>query len=145
MEEGWVVFWDWANEAAALRDHFVFVLPATTSVEEVMRFVEAIAAIHSYTADEILTMASSDWNPYRAELSANDRITCGHNPWLEAKRVRNIRVETDEKTRLETILWIEKRADGKEYDNGIRRTKQGTLSFEGTWDRANNKPKTFND
>lgn len=96
MEEAWLITWDWQMEAAAVRDRFVNVLPINTSVEDVKRFVETVYSMRFYNADELLAMASSDWNPYKAELSTNGRIMCGRHPWLEARRVWNVRVEKDE-------------------------------------------------
>lgn len=103
----WLVTWAWVNNASAVADKVVVVLNPRWSVERVSSMVEAIYSMCSYTIEEMVTFTlRPELNPYKSE-NEKDIITCGHNPWLEARKVSDLIVEVDEKTGLETITWNE--------------------------------------
>lgn len=59
--------------------------------------------------------------PYKAELQQGEIIICGHNPWLEARLVKNVQINSD-KDGNEKLMWQE--IDRSEIWEKIRMTKQ---------------------
>ena len=98
--KGWVIRWTWIGDYAAVETPDVMVLSARKSAEEVMRLVEFLYAVQSYSLAEQLDMARYNKptpNPYPAEFVGRwqGAISCGHNPSLEAFVAENIRLEVD--------------------------------------------------
>lgn len=105
--KAWLVTWEWINDVNAVADKVVAILNPRWPMSRVASIVEIIYAMCSYTIEEMITITRhTDSNPYK---STNERgiINCGHNPWLEARKVGNLLVEIDEKTGLEIIKWNE--------------------------------------
>ena len=84
--------------------------------------------------------------PYRAERHQSSQIECGHNPWLHAEKVSELKVVKDPVTGIETITWLSqplfKRVDGvtRMVRGGIYREFTrfitGPPSHELRWDRT---------
>lgn len=89
------------------RDRVLDFLDPNENVEFVRRFVEHKYAELSYTLNERL-----DWtrnpsgNPYSATV-VNGEVHCGHNPWLRARIVDDLQLNTV----LEEVLgtWKERK------------------------------------
>jgi hypothetical protein len=142
--KAWLVTWEWANDAAAVADRVICVLPPQWSDERVSNTVEILYASLTATVSELAHYAKRPSNnPYRAERSGS-RIICGHNPYLEARYVSDLKVETDPKTYIETIFWREPNL--YRFENGKRvlvaegnqekftRKVSGSPIHEGIWD-----------
>jgi hypothetical protein len=103
----WLVTWEWAGDVTAVADKVVAVLNPRWPVERVSSTVEAIYSICSCTIEEMVTFTRRpELKAYKGE---NDKgiVTCGNNPWLEARKVSDLIVEVDEQTGLETVKWNE--------------------------------------
>lgn len=112
-KSAWLVTWDWAGDHARVEDEVVAVLNYREAPEKVRRFVEQLYASLTYSAREKLLVAKTrKSNPYPAMfgsiggISWQGQITCGHNPWLFARMVRNLRVEIDDNGD-EKLIWDE--------------------------------------
>ena len=91
----WLIKWCWAGDYAAVDHPIVTVLSARTSAREVRRYVEQRYIEKTASLDEMLSYARYNCPqepPYPAELEQG-RIHCGHNPWIEASLVDDLRVE----------------------------------------------------
>jgi hypothetical protein len=104
---GWLVRWEWAGDHARVKHPIIAVLSLQTGSREVAKFVERYYAAKRYRPDEQLEfMRRPSANPYRAELGTttvtlrsgvetqvpfSDLIVCGHNPYIVASQVDNLR------------------------------------------------------
>lgn len=108
----WLVTWDWAGDHARPDGNQVLaVLSPRLGERRVKELVEALCATHEY--DSVDMFAALDENPYPARYDSIDtsfgrteyreRITCGHNPWLLARKVVNLRLGDAP----DTLAWDE--------------------------------------
>lgn len=105
----WVVFW---NGPDLRRDanSVVAILDPRKAQEKVFEFVEQTYASTTYSLTEKIRFSTMRKdNPYQARTNY-DRdhrlisITCGHNPWLEARAVRNLRIQ-HERDGTDVLAW----------------------------------------
>ena len=93
----WLIKWRWEGAHAAVDDPVVTVLSARIGEKKIRRYVER-RYIEKYASfEEKLSYAHytrPQEPPYPAILERG-RIHCGHNPWLEASKVDDLRVEAD--------------------------------------------------
>jgi hypothetical protein len=105
----WIVQWqDAAGEKASEKNNGVaFFLPAYMSENDVRSAVEGAFLLHAVVPADSLKYATGGPNPYPARIhavqSGGFRIECGYHPWLEAKKVRNVRHVLDRKFVWDTI------------------------------------------
>lgn len=124
--KAWLITWDWAGEHAAVpeREVVVAILRPQTSPDTVKRIVELLYASHEYEpADKLAALTH---NPYPAEFSTvsveqktsggevirqtvpyTGQIHCGHNPFLYARLVDNLR-PTDPADSGVGLAWKER-------------------------------------
>jgi hypothetical protein len=123
----WLITWEWCGEHAKRDDKVAAVLNSRLSPEQVCRFVEFIYTSAYNSLSERLSYATRRaQNPYPALFGALGRvpwegqITCGHNPWLFARRVDNFSVrqngEREEQAEWEerprpNIVWMDSNND----------------------------------
>jgi hypothetical protein len=119
--------------SASVIDRIAAVVSARKSSDTVAAFVEWYYALTSSTLAELVSYARNrEHNPYPASTrrsSTNvphgDRITCGHHPWLYARKVKNLVVEAHSDSGLEIVEWTEPpifrwRPDGSFIEEAIR-------------------------
>ena len=117
--KAWVVRWEWASEHAAVEKPLIAVLPPRTPHHQVAKFIEWVYAGASYEPSELIEWtAHPEKNPYRAQyprtLPPPDgyggrpiwpiEVVCGHNPYISARYVQNLRVTTDAEGN-ESLEW----------------------------------------
>lgn len=115
-KSAWLVMWDgtsvdkWAQEK-----RIVAVFDARTSPEKIRSFMEEYYKTDKYSLEEKVRFSSNPkkkQNPYPAEFQrVGDgnflkSITCGHNPFLNARIVEQLIVSHGTDTR--TLHWIER-------------------------------------
>jgi hypothetical protein len=145
----WLVTWDWAGDAAAVADIIAALFPPQWSENRVSLHVEMLYALVNYNTRELAEYAKHpSRNPYKA-LAERGIISCGHNPWLTARQVRDFQVETTDNG-LETITWTEPDTYGVGPDGHLERVTaksrqavtrrlRGPLSSKLIWDRVNDR------
>ncbi len=99
----WLITWCWIGDHAAVDDPVVAFLSARTAPEGVRRYVERRYIDEKASLREKLSYAR--WNrqkpAYPAEFYRLEGVTymgqirCGHNPWLYARLVDDLRAEMD--------------------------------------------------
>lgn len=99
LGSAWLITWEGTNPPKAQRKRIVSVLSGRTSSERVREYVEQLHIDLLYSLHEKFTYARNrKANPYPAEFVRIDgvqwggRITCGHNPHLVARKVKNLRI-----------------------------------------------------
>jgi len=144
--KAWLVTWDWSGDAAAVADEVLAILNPRWSVQRVSQCVELLYAVNTSCLGELATYARwRERNPYKAEEFEGEKIACGHHPYLYARKVSDLIVETDPLTDLEIISWVEpdiyKLTDsgfelvGSGRRNSFSRRIDGPPSSELIWDR----------
>ena len=97
--KAWLLGIKWCSTGhhAAVDLPVVTILSARIGAKEVRRYVERRYIEETASLDEKLLYAKykrPQKPPYRALLEQGT-IHCGHNPWLEARLVDDLRVEED--------------------------------------------------
>ena len=90
----WLIKWCWQGDYAAVEDPIVAVLSARRSPEQVRKLVEQQYIEKTASLAEKLAYArynQPQCPPYPAQVE-DGRIHCGHNPWMEAALVDDLKV-----------------------------------------------------
>ncbi len=114
MNGVWVVTWEGPGKHAEASERFVAVLGCRLGGERVREYVELLYASLLYKPSEMIAFAGNKKkNPYPATFGVNNgvpwagQIICGHNPYLFARKVDNLRIETDD-SGFEQPVWDER-------------------------------------
>ena len=107
--KGWLVTWEWTGSRPSNEEPIAAVLPPNMTAARVAQFVERLYALHTSTVRELAGYAKQPQsNPYKGDVSdGSSRVTCGHNPYLFARKVRDLTVSQDTKSLTETVSWID--------------------------------------
>jgi len=110
----WLVTWEWVGDHARMENKIAAILNYRLSPERAGEIVELIYVNEQFTLSERIAYAKSKGNnPYPAQFDSihgvpwTARIICGHNPFLYARLVDDLRVEID-KSGKETLNWKER-------------------------------------
>ena len=120
----WLITWCWIGDHAAVDDPVVAILNARTGAEEVRRYVERRYIEETASLREKLSYARYKKPAYPAEfermkgVSYTGQIHCGHNPWLYARLVDDLRAEIDANGN-DVPKWTE--TEGERLDEVKRR------------------------
>ena len=117
-----LVTWEWLGDHAAVEESIVSILNPRLSDKTVRKHVEQLYADLSYSFSERLCLVRKrGGNRYPAERIMKPitvdksgrkgpmftgRISCGHNPFLLARKVADIKVQLDEAGN-ERLCWTE--------------------------------------
>ena len=109
----WLVTWESAGSHAHRDDRIVTILSGRFSGERIRELVELLYVNAAFDLHGRLAYAKRSSNtPYPARfvtaegIQQVDRVHCGHNPYLYARKVRNLRVELNGAGE-EQLVWDE--------------------------------------
>lgn len=160
--KAWLVTWDWCGRDAAVADRVAAVLPFQYSDRRVGEIVQLLYLLATSDLSELADYARRPSQiPYKPRVGQminsvphGDRVICGHNPWLYARRVTDLRVwrepETDreviEWTEPQTFRWMDEHQVGFEVAaeglrEQVRRSMQGPLRSDFVWDPLLDAPR----
>lgn len=107
--KAWLITWEGAGKRAEPLDRVAGILNPLWRAQRVADIVEFLYARACYDLDEMAHRYAKVRcsNPYPAKIRRWDVIECGHNPHLQARKVKDLDVEFDPETELETITWTE--------------------------------------
>ena len=89
----WLILWDSPNKAEIPENYIAAILNPRLNWKKVAKITELLYANMWYTPSERIRVATKRWNPYKAQYWNRGIITCGHNPYLEAFIVDDLRTE----------------------------------------------------
>ena len=97
--KAWLVTWEWMSDHAERDDKIAAVLNSRLSTPRVKELVEFLYLTECYPVSEQMAFAQRRRdNPYPAryeETKSGSLISCGHNPYLRARLVDDLTVESD--------------------------------------------------
>ena len=106
LKTAWLVTWECLPDRTFPECHTenrnVAILNHRFSGEKVRWFVEQLYVARQFLSERLAIAKKASNNPERASfeyfegIPSRDEIRCGTHPWLYARRVDNIYVETDE-------------------------------------------------
>lgn len=112
--KAWLITWEWASKSAAKKDKVVAILNPNIGHKRIKEIVEILYAAFSGDLIDMARYAKRpSKNPYSAKyfnprgVDYIDWITCGHHPYLEARKVDNLTVTFDRNRGMEIITWDE--------------------------------------
>lgn len=113
LSSAWLVTWEGTSPPKRQSERIVSILNYRASCDRVLNQVEQLYVDHVYSLHEKMAYArrKSD-NPYPAEYGRvkgvqwGGRITCGHNPFLLARPVKNLALQTGVNGK-EILTWQE--------------------------------------
>jgi len=114
----WLLTWGCGpGRQRPARERIAAILNPRWSSDRIQRIVEVLHNTKNYTLSEQAGCANNyAFNPYPAEFVRNDGvrqlgyITCGHNPWLLARLVTDLRIVGS--PRGEAVTWTERKPQG---------------------------------
>lgn len=160
--KAWIVTWEWCGRTAAVADKIAAVLPPQYSDRRVADIVQLLYNLATSELSELAAYAKRPGQiPYKPRVGQvinsvphSDRVTCGHNPWLYARRVTGVRVWQEPEIDIEVIEWTEPQTfrwkDERQMSievasqgmrEQVRRSMQGPLRNDLAWDRLLNTQK----
>jgi hypothetical protein len=107
VKQAWLITWEWAGDHTKVENKVVAILDYRYSGRTILKFVEWIYLSNQFAFHEQIAYAKDrNNNPYPAKFGTIDvkeigqalsesEITCGHNPWLLARRVYNLQAYID--------------------------------------------------
>ena len=113
---GWIVTWEGTgnHEITKGEGRIAAIVNYRRSSEYVRDLVEFLYVNSLHFQDRFAYAKNKKSNPYPADYvrladgaKYLDEITCGHNPYLRARRVDNIQVTTDENGKA-AVTWQER-------------------------------------
>jgi hypothetical protein len=108
--KAWLVTWEWSGDHAKPKDKIVEILDPRIPPERVRQIVELLYHREASLREKVAWRLRKRRQPYAAEFTVLEgvqwtgEITCGHNPWLRARLVDNLIIETAEGGK-ETASW----------------------------------------
>lgn len=109
----WLVTWEWSGNHARPDHKVVEILDPRLPPERVRQIVELLYHQNALLREKVAWRLLRRKQPYAAEFQILEGtqwrydITCGHNPWLHARLVDNLRIETDAEDN-ETAVWTDR-------------------------------------
>ena len=154
IKTGWLITWEWGNDAKAVVDKVITIINHRRGGDSISNLIEIIYDINTSNIAELGSYAKDKaYRPYKSKSHFNGTITCGSNPFIMARKVKNIEISVNNDQK-EVIKWVqpatyrfEEAHDkfveitgviSKEYT----RIRSGLLCFECLWDRNKNRLKT---
>jgi hypothetical protein len=93
----WLILWDSSDKTKVPKDEVAAILNPRLREKYIAKIMELLYANAFYNYDERIGFATRKWNSCPAQFNGwKGEITCGHNPYLEAFIVDDLRTITDE-------------------------------------------------
>ncbi len=147
MMKAWIITWEWDGEHAAVADKVIGFLNPRWSANKILPIIEFIYNQSTSTISEMANYAKKPSNnTYKPIIDFNTRIRCGSNPYIFARKVEELKISIDKKTKFENISWVELPIYEPDYDKGFKlvrgkltqeykRKLTGPVSNEMIWDK----------
>lgn len=107
--KAWLITWEHIGDHVKPSKRIVALLSPRWSPVRVRDHVHVLYSMEGYSpAEKLGLLKRRSQIPYPADFQETQgRITCGHNPWLYARLVDDLRVST-EATAIDGLTWTER-------------------------------------
>ena len=111
--KAWLVTWEWIGEHAKREDKVAEILDPRISADRVREIVELLYHRRALVSEKVAWRLRKAKQQYPAEFMILEgakwrgEIRCGHNPWLLARLVDDLIIETD-RSGKETATWSDR-------------------------------------
>lgn len=134
----WLITWKWHGEHAKKKKPLIGILSSRRGEKFIADFVEQVYLMETSTIEEIVRWVNRKKDcPYKAkkveiinDIPHGDRITCGHNPHIYARKVTDLKVVSDLDNKIEKLSWKEppkfRWKNGKKFEE-IEVAEEGML------------------
>jgi len=96
--KAWIIRWEWMGEHASHEHPLIAVLSARCGIEDIRKFIERHYLVVTATIGEQIEYARYR-NPrepaYPVEVSVGGVIHCGYNPFIVARRGKDVHLNED--------------------------------------------------
>src|SRR6266568_5475939 len=99
----WLVTW----QGPKMVEPLAAILHYRTKERCIPAMIELLYALRGYVDDLVSYARKPASNPYPATRGGNG-FTCCHNPYLYARLVDQLKVDTNAQTGVQTITWMER-------------------------------------
>lgn len=114
----WLIEWQWDGAHARRLGSRFLVLSPRLGTKTVAGIVGALYSQEWYTADEQASFAlQPEQMPYKVSELDPGRLTCGHNPYLFARKVDGLQVATDDRG-IEYVSYNERKVPRLRFEVG---------------------------
>lgn len=111
----WLITWEGTSEKLNDENRLFAIIGARRSIEFIVDILEFLYLRASSNASEMAYLVTRPRKKhFKAEMSQlingvphGDRILCGHNPWLYARKVTELNVVIAEESGAEHVTWRE--------------------------------------
>jgi hypothetical protein len=110
----WLVTWEWCGDHAAVSDKVAEILDPRMPSERVRQIVELLYHREASLSEKVAWRLLKRNQPYSADfvdiegVKWEGQVMCGHNPWLLARLVDDLKIETDVQGR-DSATWRDRR------------------------------------
>lgn len=109
----WLLTWDGTSPKITDENRIIGIIGSRRSKNFVADLVEFIYSRNTSSASDMAYIANRPkQKPFQAEKTQiingvphGERIICGHNPWIYARKVRNLRITQEDD--FEIVTWRE--------------------------------------
>lgn len=108
MKSAWLVTWEWIgnHERKNESGKIASILNYRHTPEKVKKHIEQLYIDSEYLLEDMFACAKRMKNNPYPPTSEGGKITCGHNPYLLARKVQNLKLEKDADGNNE-LIWDE--------------------------------------
>jgi hypothetical protein len=139
--KAWLLTWKWYDSERS--EKVVVIISSRRSEKYIREFVELLVMASEYNATDMAYFANKRReSQYQAKCPLNingvphgDRMICGNDPLLYARKVSSLKVKRDKKTGEEVLSWRE--PDDYESSNTKREVVIASQGIETTIRRPN--------
>lgn len=107
----WLIMWQWFGDHAIVEQPYVDIVSRRKEVPYIKEYLERLYGVHRLSLEDRAPLArynQPERPPFEAEADRTAHaveVHCGDNPFLVARQVRILAIDTDPDTGEETVRW----------------------------------------
>jgi len=124
--KAWLITWDWNGDHAKVGNPLIAIFSARRSKKFISDYIQQYYLMATSSASDIAYyMNRTNRIPYKPNNQlGSSGIVCGDNPWIDARVVSSLMIETDDDKDIEILTWQE--PNHIKWENGQKKlTKKG--------------------